>query len=403
TLELLFRITNDQNVTVIVEKMLDFLRIRDSSKLPQRFLQVICWVGVVLGEYSHLREDDEPDVVLRLLAKLLDMKSSSSETKCWILMAMTKLCSGGAAPTLVHDISETYSSSLNTMLRQRAHELQILSQDSDLQAKVLPRSASMEPVEVIHMRGCRAVDSCLKEQCFVDSSLSFLDGFVSEALAAGAAPYKPPHQRQEELCRLKALVSQATAMISHTRAGSTEQPTNPLVSPSDGADNLLCENLLDSSDLDVSSPEQTQGVPQDLTATNGSCNPEEELADTDTKGVNTPIIRDERVTAEPPPHKDPDRSKYLCLTSHLPAELSALSRSKITPLCSNQSLDVSACHVQKEDSVVLVVFVSNCSDSFLQQIRLQVNSEELEVCYATEYFQIGSMHTCVINVMACSC
>ncbi|MED6279283.1 hypothetical protein CHARACLAT_032870, partial [Characodon lateralis] len=162
-------------------------------------------------------------------------------------------------------------------------------------------------------------------------------------------------------------------------SGSTEQPTNPLVSPSDGADNLLCENLLDSADLDVSSPEQTQGVPQDLTATNGSCNPEEELADTDTKGVNTPIMRDERVTAEPPPHKDPDRSKYLCLTSHLPAELSALSRSKITPLCSNQSLDVSACHLQKEDSVVLVVFVSNCSDSFLQQIRLQVNSEELEV------------------------
>ncbi|KAK5619475.1 hypothetical protein CRENBAI_013860 [Crenichthys baileyi] len=464
----------------------------DSSKLPQRFLQVICWV---LGEYSHLREENEPDVVLRLLAKLLDMKSSSSETKCWILMAMTKLCSGGAALTLVHDISETYSSSLDTVLRQRAHELQILSQDSDLKARVLPRSASMEPVEV-------------------DSSLSFLDGFVSEALAAGAAPYKPPHQRQEELCRSKALnlepyglslpISMSSCSItdrqsptllsissglsgdsndfSHkgsskalkldgvkrmwgrdgylaqkeptegapqieaaspvqslnqrgdtdgsnsqtptptptpecdqekqqlasslfvglasqssvclmgksepksqsfkrkTKAsGSTEQPTSPLVSPSDGADNLLCENLLDSSDLDVSSPEQTQGVPQDLTATNGSCNPEEELADTDTKGVNTPIIRDERVTAEPPPHKDPDRSKYLCLTSHLPAELSALSHSKITPLCSNQSLDVSACHVQKEDSVMLVVFVSNCSDSFLQQIRLQVNSEELEV------------------------
>lgn len=40
--------------------------------------------------------------------------------------------------------------------------------------------------------------------CFqVDSSLSFLDAFVSEALAAGAAPYKPPHQRQEELAEGK--------------------------------------------------------------------------------------------------------------------------------------------------------------------------------------------------------
>ncbi|XP_054899872.1 AP-4 complex subunit epsilon-1 [Poeciliopsis prolifica] len=569
TLELLFRITNDQNVTVIVEKMLDFLRISeddhttidlvgkvaelaekyapdnewfidsmnavfslggdllqpdipnsflkllsegfdsveedrklrlfavnsyisllqgDSSKLPQRFLQVICWV---LGEYSHLREDLEPDVIVRLLAKLLDMKSSSSETKCWVLMAMTKLCPSGAALALVHNVSETYSSSLDTMLRQRAQELQIFSQDSELQAKVLPRSASMEPVEV-------------------DSSLSFLDGFVSEALAAGAAPYKPPHQRQEELSRSKALslepyglslpismsscgiadrqsptllsissgLSGDSADFSHkgsstvlkldgvkrlwgrdgylaqkesteeaprieaaspvwsadqpgdnnalngqtptptptpecdqekqqlasslfvglasqssvclmgksdstsqrfrrkTKAsGSSEQITNPLISPSDGSDNLLYKNLLDSPDLDVSPPEQTPG----LAAPNGSCDAEEESSDTDLKEIETPPIRDERVTAEASPDDDPDGSKDPSLTSHLPAELSALSHSDITPLFSKQNLDVSACHVQKEDSVVLVVFISNCSDSFLQQIRLQVDSEELEV------------------------
>ncbi|KAM4554060.1 AP-4 complex subunit epsilon-1 [Fundulus diaphanus] len=561
TLELLFRITNEQNVTVIVEKMLDFLRISkddhttidlvgkvaelaekyapdnewfietmntvfsvggdllqpdipnsflkllsegfDSveedkklrlfavnsyvslleggpSKLPQRFLQVICWV---LGEFSHLREDLEPDVVLRMLAKLLDMKSSSSETKCRVLMAMTKLCSGGAALALVQDVSETYSSSLDTMLRQRAQELQILSQDSELQAKVLPRSASMEPVEV-------------------DSSLSFLDGFVSEALAAGAAPYKPPHQRQEELSRSKALnmgpyglslpigmsscsiadrqsptllsissgLSGDSADFSHKgssaalkldgvkrlwgrdgylakketaeeapqveaaspvrslsqrgdtdgsvsqtptpecdqekqqlasslfvglasqssvclmgkseptsqrfrrkpkASGSSEPMSNALASPSDGADNVLPKNLLDSSDLDVSSPEQAHGLPRDLAAPNGSCGAEEESAD---PMAGPPPL----VPAEPSAHED------LRLSSHLPAELSALSHSKITSLCSNQSLDVSACHVQREDSVVLVVFVSNRSDFCLQQIRLQVQSEELEVSCASD-------------------
>lgn len=173
-------------------------------------------------------------------------------------------------------------------------------------------------------------------------------------------------------------------------SGSTERKANPPVSPSDGADNSLCKNLLDSSDPDISSPEQTHGLPRGLTAPNGSCDAEEESAETDMRGIDSPLIRDECVTTKPLPHEDPDRSKNSCLTSHLPADLSALSHSKITPLSSNQNLDVSACHVQKEDSVVLVVFVSNLSDSVFQQIRLQVNSEELEVCHATIIFQIGS-------------
>ena len=51
-----------------------------------------------------------------------------------------------------------------------------LSQDMAVMQDVLPMDASCEDLEV-------------------DSSLSFLDGFVSEALAKGASAYKPPHQR----------------------------------------------------------------------------------------------------------------------------------------------------------------------------------------------------------------
>ncbi|KAJ8002541.1 hypothetical protein DPEC_G00159980 [Dallia pectoralis] len=246
TLELLFRITNVQNVTVIVEKMLEFLRqsgddysnvdltmnsvfslggdgmqpdipnnflrllaegfgsveedrhLRvaavgsyvcllqgETDRLPQRFLQVISWV---LGEYAHLSEDpdSDPDRVMRLLARLLDQTHTSAETRCWILSAMTKLNPNPASVTLVRDVGERYSGSLDTVLRQRAHELMILSQDSDLRGRVLSAEGRLEQVEV-------------------DSSLSFLDSFVSEALAAGATPYKPPHQRQEELAQEKAL------------------------------------------------------------------------------------------------------------------------------------------------------------------------------------------------------
>ncbi|XP_029607686.1 AP-4 complex subunit epsilon-1 [Salmo trutta] len=264
TLELLFRITNAQNVTVIVEKMLEFLRLTcddystidlvgkvaelaekyapdnvwfiqtmnsvfslggdvmqpdipnnflrllaegvdnvedrqlrlfavdsymsllqgETAKLPQRFLQVISWV---LGEYSYLREEDsDPGSVMRLLARLLDQRHTSTETRSWVLGAMTKLCSSPVSVALARDVCERYSGSLNTVLRQRAQELMILSQDTKLRARVLPAEGRLESLEV-------------------DSSLSFLDGYVSEALAAGAAPYKSPHQRQEDLVQEKAL------------------------------------------------------------------------------------------------------------------------------------------------------------------------------------------------------
>ncbi|KAI4825176.1 hypothetical protein KUCAC02_020872 [Chaenocephalus aceratus] len=527
TLELLFRITNAQNVTVIVDKMLEFLRINkddyttidlvgktmstvfsvggdtmqpdipnsflkllsegfdsveedrklrlfavdsyvsllqgEPGKLPQRFLQVISWV---LGEYSCLRADLEVDTVLRLLAKLLDMKTTSSETKSWVLMAMTKLCEGGAGVSVARGVSETYSSSLDTVLRQRAQELQHLSQDPELRARVLPRHTGLEPLEV-------------------DSSLSFLDGFVSEALAAGTAPYKPRHQRQEELAQAKALslepyglslpLSMSSCSItdrqsptllsissglsgnsndlSHkggssslrldgvkrvwgregylaqrepaeesahvevpsalrspsqqggadgsvclmgkseptpqrfrrkarspaSSSGASENISHSLVSPPITVDTLMCNNLLDShitSEPDVSPLEQTPPLSQGLAAANGSC--DDELPDSDVKGSSPSLIGDDAlVAADPAPHEEPP--KDLLLSSYLPAELSGLSHSEITPLSSDQSLDLSACHVQKEGDLVLVVFIYNSSDSDIQQILLQLDSEELEV------------------------
>lgn len=104
----------------------------------------------VLGEYCHLKEDLEPATVLKLMANLLDLRNTSSETKTWVLLAMTKLCgeSSSSAVSVIAEVCETYSSSLDTVLRQRAQELQHLSQDSELRARVLPRDSSREPLEV---------------------------------------------------------------------------------------------------------------------------------------------------------------------------------------------------------------------------------------------------------------
>ncbi|KAG9337022.1 hypothetical protein JZ751_029881 [Albula glossodonta] len=155
----------------------------DTSHLPQRFLQVISWV---LGEFSFLRAGLEPSVVLERLAGLLEQDGVTMETRSWVLLAMCKLCGGAACVGVAGKVAGRYASSLSTTIRQQALELQVLSQDEALRARVLPQNTSWDGLEV-------------------DSSLSFMDGFVSDALAQGAAPYKPPHQRQEELSQEKVL------------------------------------------------------------------------------------------------------------------------------------------------------------------------------------------------------
>ncbi|KAM9313264.1 LOW QUALITY PROTEIN: AP-4 complex subunit epsilon-1 [Gastrophryne carolinensis] len=265
TLELLYRITNEQNVTVIVQKMLEYLKeskdeytiialvgkIADLAEryplnnqwfvetmnvvfsvggdmvhpdipnnflrnlaegfsdekedgqlrlyavqsylallemenvhYPQRFLQVISWV---LGEYAFFAKHTPTELVMRRLYGLVVQGSVTSETKAWIMAALTKLAAVSPHSSLVEKLIQEFSTCLDTGIRQQACELKALLEDAQLMQRLFPLNSSCEDI-------------------MVDASLSFLDGFVAEALSRGAAPYKPHHQRQEEkLSREKAL------------------------------------------------------------------------------------------------------------------------------------------------------------------------------------------------------
>ncbi|XP_074863416.1 AP-4 complex subunit epsilon-1 isoform X2 [Carettochelys insculpta] len=265
TLELLYRITNEQNVTVIVQKMLDYLRQskeeytiisltgkiaelaekyapdnewfiqtmsavfsvggdvmhpdipnnflrllaegfddekedgqlrlyavqtylslleEEDTLYPQKFIQVMSWV---LGEYSYLVNDGDPEVIITRLYRLLKQTFVTSETKAWIMSAVTKMASRIPCSKTVDTLIQEFSTSLDTCLRQYAFELKHLCENKELMKTLLPSGASC--YEIV-----------------VDASLSFLDGYVAEGLSSGAAPYKPQHQRQEEkLSQEKAL------------------------------------------------------------------------------------------------------------------------------------------------------------------------------------------------------
>ncbi|XP_052663563.1 AP-4 complex subunit epsilon-1 isoform X3 [Harpia harpyja] len=174
---------DDQLRMYAVQSYLALLEEEDAL-YPQKFLQVMSWV---LGEYSSLVTDVHPEVILTKLHSLLKKTVITSETKMWIMAAVTKIASHTSCSKIVDKLIQEFSNSLDTCMRQYAFELKHLCEDKALMRNLLPFDGSCNDM-------------------VVDASLSFLDGFVAEGLGRGAAPYKPHHQRQEEkLSQEKAL------------------------------------------------------------------------------------------------------------------------------------------------------------------------------------------------------
>ncbi|KAI4583244.1 hypothetical protein MJG53_008457 [Ovis ammon polii x Ovis aries] len=166
---------------------------------PQRFLQVMSWV---LGEYSYLLNKETPEEVITKLYKLLMNDSISSETKAWIIAAVTKLTPQAHSSNIVERLIQEFTTSLDTCLRQHAFELKHLHENVKLMKSLLPLDKSCEDM-------------------VVDASLSFLDGFVAEELTQGAAPYKPHHQRQEEKLSQEKVLNFEPYGLSFSSSGFT--------------------------------------------------------------------------------------------------------------------------------------------------------------------------------------
>lgn len=158
---------------------------------------------------------------------------------------------------------------------------------------------------------------------------------------------------------------------------SREGMSNSAFSSSSSMDNFLCENLL-GPESTISSPSQTSQLSLSLGTTDGTC--DVAIADNNVEGKNSSAVGNVVTEGTEPTRGEEQRTpKDSCLSSHLPAELRGLSCSDVTPLSSNHSLDLSACHVQKEDAVVLLLFICNGSSSDIQHTRLEIHSDELEV------------------------
>nr|XP_045251393.1 AP-4 complex subunit epsilon-1 isoform X2 [Macaca fascicularis] len=179
TLELLYRITNAQNVTVIVQKML---------------------------EYLH--QSKEEYVIVNLVGKIAELAEKYAPDNAWFIQTMNAVFSVGG--DVMHpDIP-------NNFLRLLAEGF-----DDETEDQQLRLYAVQSYLTLLDMENVLYPQRFLQVMSWVDASLSFLDDFVAEGLSQGAAPYKPHHQRQEEKLSQEKVLNFEPYGLSFSSSGFT--------------------------------------------------------------------------------------------------------------------------------------------------------------------------------------
>ncbi|KAK8480693.1 hypothetical protein V6N13_036132 [Hibiscus sabdariffa] len=158
-----------------------YLHILGEPKLPSVFLQVICWV---LGEYGTADGMFSASDVTGKLCDVAEAYSSNETVKAYAVTALMKIyafeiAAGRKVDMLpeCQSLMEELLASHSTDLQQRAYELQaVIGLDVHAVECIMPLDASCEDIEV-------------------DKGLSFLDGYIQEAIEKGAQPYIPESER----------------------------------------------------------------------------------------------------------------------------------------------------------------------------------------------------------------
>ncbi|KAK4435595.1 AP-4 complex subunit epsilon [Sesamum alatum] len=158
-----------------------YLQIMGEPKLPSAFLQVICWV---LGEYGTADGKYSASYITGKLCDVAEAHLADDTVKAYAITALMKIYSfeiaaGRAVDVLpeCQSLIEEMLASHSTDLQQRAYELQaILNLDSHAVKKIMPMDSTCDDIEI-------------------DKSLSFLNGYVQQAVENGAQPYIPESER----------------------------------------------------------------------------------------------------------------------------------------------------------------------------------------------------------------
>lgn len=212
-----------------------YLETLNKPILPPIILQVIAYV---VGNFGYLSDQYTLPQIIDMIADVMEKPTTDGSTRTWFLTALMNLCArlpvGAPVPHRIELIVGKYQHSVLVDLQQRAHEFFELLQDRETMAAVLTDTSDiMDP----------------------DASLSFLNDFCNEALEAGAAPYSPPDDlEEEEALDYGAKTASTTAGLNFTPYEPTKTETASFVPQPSGG-------VSDPYDI-TATPEKPQGTLQ---------------------------------------------------------------------------------------------------------------------------------------------
>ncbi|EPY83669.1 hypothetical protein CB1_000540011 [Camelus ferus] len=157
------------------------------------YLKMIKTMNAVFSVGGDVMHPDIPNNFLRLLAEGFDDETENQQLRLYAVQSYL---------TLLDVENVFYPQRFLQVMSWHAFELKHLNENVEFMKSLLPVDKSCEDM-------------------VVDSSLSFLDGFVAEELSQGAAPYKPHHQRQEEKLSQEKVLNFEPYGLSFSSSGFT--------------------------------------------------------------------------------------------------------------------------------------------------------------------------------------
>lgn len=230
-----------------------YIELLEKPKIPDLLVCTMCWV---VGEYAYLAPDYDQTIVLELLVMLLDRKFQDDlAVKCWVVSAIAKMVArAGELPPALRAKIDRLKQSHSLEIQQRCYELTLLLHNPAVMRRVLPTDASCEDIET-------------------DVNLTFLDGYVTQALRAGCKAYVPASQRaptielMAELPQPPALKFEAYARPKDMRAEESaalfagiSRPAPSIPLPMGTLPSMESDLPISSTEVPAALPHSTAGI-----------------------------------------------------------------------------------------------------------------------------------------------